>query len=175
MPDEKIKEFPEWVRDLVRVHDSALKRYAYSLCRNIDMAHDAVQHAWLRLCQHKREETEPRIPAWLFRVCRNNIVDQLRREGRMNTLPFDDHDAPDLAPGPQLVTETSDSASTVLGQVALLPPAQQEVLRLKFQGGLSYAEIAEVTERSVNAVGVLLHDAIRTLRERVRSHTDLLA
>lgn len=93
----------------------------------------------------------------------------------MNTLPFDDHDAPDLAPGPQLVTETSDSASTVLGQVALLPPAQQEVLRLKFQGGLSYAEIAEVTERSVNAVGVLLHDAIRTLRERVRSHTDLLA
>ena len=48
-----------------------------------------------------------------------------------------------------------------------LPDNQQEVVRLKFQNGMSYKEIATVTELSVTNVGFLLHTAINTLRTRV--------
>ena len=37
-------------------------------------------------------------------------------------------------------------------------------MRLKFQGGLSYREIAEVMDTTVNNVGVLLHTAIKSIR-----------
>jgi RNA polymerase sigma-70 factor (ECF subfamily) len=49
----------------------------------------------------------------------------------------------------------------------LLPPKQREVVRLKFQAQLSYEEIAAITSLSVSNVGVLLHTAIRTLRQRM--------
>ena len=48
-----------------------------------------------------------------------------------------------------------------------LPNNQQEVVRLKFQNGMSYKEIAAVTELSVSNVGFLLHTALDTLRTRI--------
>ena len=40
-----------------------------------------------------------------------------------------------------------------------LPDRQQEILRLKFQGGLSYKEIADVMDLTISHVGVLIHNA----------------
>ncbi len=41
---------------------------------------------------------------------------------------------------------------------------QRDVVRLKFQNGLSYKEISAVTELSVSNVGYLIHTAIKSLR-----------
>ncbi len=49
----------------------------------------------------------------------------------------------------------------------LLTDRQQEVVRLKFQGGLSYREIAEVMDTTVTNVGVLLHKAIKKIRRSI--------
>ena len=48
-----------------------------------------------------------------------------------------------------------------------LPANQQEVIRLKFQHGLSYKQIAEVTQLSVSNVGFLIHAGLKTLRQRL--------
>jgi RNA polymerase sigma-70 factor (ECF subfamily) len=51
--------------------------------------------------------------------------------------------------------------------MATLPASQQEVLRLKLQEGLSYAEIGAVTGLTANHVGVLVHLGLKTIRARV--------
>jgi len=48
-----------------------------------------------------------------------------------------------------------------------LPERQQEVIRMKFQGGLSYREIANVMDLTVNHVGVLIHSGLKTIREKM--------
>lgn len=48
-----------------------------------------------------------------------------------------------------------------------LSPRQQEVLRLRMAAGLSYGEIAEVTGMTVGNVGFHLHEAIRSLRQKL--------
>ena len=48
-----------------------------------------------------------------------------------------------------------------------MPANQQEVVHLKFQSGLSYREISDVTGLSVSNVGFLLHTALARLREQV--------
>ena len=61
----------------------------------------------------------------------------------------------------------AEAGGALLSAVAGLPPRQQEAVRLRFQGGLSYEDIAGVMETSKSNVGVLLHVAMKTLRERL--------
>src|SRR5205085_8743582 len=62
--------------------------------------------------------------------------------------------------------EQREAAGFLLRIVATLPPRQQEVLQLKFQNDLSYQQIAEITKTTANSVGVLIHTALKTLRQR---------
>ena len=62
------------------------------------------------------------------------------------------------------MAERQDTTTRVLEFVDRLTENQQEVVRLKFQRGLSYKEIAAVTELSVSNVGYLIHTAIKRLR-----------
>ena len=63
-----------------------------------------------------------------------------------------------------VVTEQQDTTDRVLEFVDKLTENQREVVRLKFQHGLSYKEIAAVTELSASNVGYLIHTAIKKLR-----------
>ena len=66
-------------------------------------------------------------------------------------------------------TETRELHQAALELLAELPEHQQEVVRLKFQSGLSYREIGDVTGLSVSNVGYLLHVALKTIRQRLAS------
>ena len=69
--------------------------------------------------------------------------------------------------GPEEAMEREDAYTGVLGALQTLSANQQEVVRLKFQHGMSYKQISEVTNLSVTNVGFLLHTAIKTLRQRL--------
>ena len=73
----------------------------------------------------------------------------------------------DPATDPADAAEREDSVSLVLRRLADLPPVQQEVIRLKFQHGLSYREIGEVLNLTVTNVGFLIHTGLKTLRQRL--------
>ena len=72
--------------------------------------------------------------------------------------------------GPELsaALEQDEQISDVLKILNTLPANQQEVLRLKFQGDLSYLEISRITSLSVSNVGFLIHTGIKTIRERIQ-------
>ncbi len=65
------------------------------------------------------------------------------------------------------VLERKREQSTTLQALEDLSKNQQEVLRLKFQEGLSYKEISHITGHSVSHVGVLIHEAMMKLRENL--------
>jgi RNA polymerase sigma-70 factor (ECF subfamily) len=67
--------------------------------------------------------------------------------------------------GPAARLEAQETSARLLDLLATLPANQQEVVRLKFQSGLSYKEIAAVTELSVSNVGYLIHVALQALRK----------
>jgi DNA-directed RNA polymerase specialized sigma24 family protein len=90
MISQPVSESPDWTAEMARRHDQPLRRYTYSLCRDWDVAGDAVQNTWLRFYRADRSEVEPKIPAWLFLVCRRQVVDFLCRKGRMLTDNIDD-------------------------------------------------------------------------------------
>ena len=53
-----------------------------------------------------------------------------------------------------------------------LSAKQQEVIRLKFLGDLSYQEISRITNLSIGNVGFLIHTGLKTIRETIQTMPD---
>ena len=70
-------------------------------------------------------------------------------------------------PPPPAALERKESESRVLGLLGTLPANQQEVIRLKFQHGLSYREISRVTKLTQSNVGFLIHTGLKALRQQL--------
>jgi RNA polymerase sigma factor (sigma-70 family) len=157
----------EWVRTALHEHEGPLLRYALRLTGDLESARDVVQETFIRLCKQNPASLNSHMPAWLFTVCRNLALDVLRKEGRMTPLtdtqlavqPSDD-------PPPSAIAANRDAEDQILALLDNLPPNQQEVIRLKFQNGLSYKEISAVTKLSVTNVGFLIHTALKTIRQQ---------
>ncbi len=160
----------QWVEDALQTYEQPLLRYALRWSRgDLERARDAVQDTFLRLCAQPRERIEGHLAQWLFTVCRNRLIELLRKEGRMEPLTDADMATrPAADPDPASRTETRDRLQALARLVEELPPRQQELIRLKFQENLSYKEISAITALSVSNVGFLLHTGIQTLRRRIR-------
>src|SRR4051794_27486225 len=149
---------PEWVRSVVARYERQLTSYAVHVMRSVDGARDVVQETFVRLCSADRKTVEPRLAQWLFTVCRNLAIDVLRKERRMFMLSDSQADGYESnEPGPSDAAERDDSVSSILQSMAELPEVQQEVIRLKFQHGLSYRQIGEIMNLTVTNVGFLIH------------------
>jgi RNA polymerase sigma-70 factor (ECF subfamily) len=163
MPDGR-----RWIVEALDRHERALCGYAHRLTGDPELARDIVQDCFLRLCREPRTRVDGRVAEWLFTVCRNRAFDHLRKRGRMEMST-----APDLQLQESRGTLPADAAAhteeaaRLLAVLRELPERQQEIVRLKFQEGLSYKQIAAFADLSVSHVGVLLHTAMRTLRARL--------
>jgi RNA polymerase sigma-70 factor (ECF subfamily) len=146
-----------------------LLAFAQRLTGDADSARDVVQETFLALCKQRREDVEPRLAEWLYSVARNEAMDVVRKDGRMQAEDVDDVERASADSSPAAVLEVREDGSRVLAMLAGLPAKQREVLRLKFQSGLSYKEIASITGTSIGNVGFLVHVGLKSLRERLAS------
>jgi RNA polymerase sigma-70 factor (ECF subfamily) len=161
-------ERARWVRDALERFEGPLLLYAARLLRDPHGAQDVVQEAFLRLLRADRAAVEPRLPGWLYAVARNLALDRMRRERwmeRPDSAVLETRAGPGDDPADRAAAR--DAAAAALRALESLPEKQREALRLRLQHGLSYREIAEVMDATVNHVGVLLHEGLKALRRRL--------
>lgn len=102
--------------------------------------------------------------AWIFRIARNAVATwrTIRSKGpvAVDELP----DPADPAPSPATAVVRGEERVFVRKLVSMLPPAQREVLSLRYLEDLSTEEVARITGRTRGAVRILLHRARMSLR-----------
>lgn len=157
----------DWIRTVLVTYEDRLVRYARRIVRDESLARDVVQETFLKLCRQDRAELNGRLAQWLYTVCRNQSLDQLRKESRMSAAIQEsvenrsgDRDGRDPV-------ELHDEMRRVLAAMEQLTPNQQECLRLKFEHGLGYREIAEITGQTISNVGFVIHAGLTRLRARL--------
>ncbi len=159
----------ERIRSAIDQYQGRLIAFAARITGDLESGRDVVQDTFLRLCLEDLDAIADHLPAWLFRVCRNRALDVRKKEGPLQSLD-ESHAPPTVGPDddPHRLLEKGDDTRRVLAAVRELSPTYQEVLRLRFQEELSYKEISAITRHSVSNVGVLIHTAIRQVRQRMR-------
>ncbi|MGA2034167.1 MAG: RNA polymerase sigma factor [Thermoguttaceae bacterium] len=158
----------QWVLSALERCEIPLTRYAFRLLGEQDSAREAVQHAFLQLCQRSPEELEGREAQWLFAVCRNKALDLIRGRRRLTSAGEGELAGfPGREPDPAAVAEQHDLAGRLGRLVAQLPAGQREAIDL-WSEGFSYRQIAQIAGHSEGNVRLLVHRALKQLRQHCK-------
>jgi len=127
-----------------------------------EVLHGALERALVRADQ---VQDPSKAAAWVGRVVRNAVVDELRKRRHL-TLPFEDLDLPalndDEAAGPDCLC--------VLVQADQLKAEYGEILRHVVLDGEALGQAAQALGLTPNNASVRLHRAKQALRERLVAH-----
>jgi RNA polymerase sigma-70 factor (ECF subfamily) len=158
---------------VVREHGPIVWRTAHRLLGNEADASDCFQRTFLSALELERKEIIRNWPALLRRLATARALESLRRRRRKSsrlTTLTEDAGANRRGLGPVESAEAAELAGRLRDALVELDARQAQVFCLACLDGLSYQEIAEQLEVTVNQVGVLLSRARAALRERLRAH-----
>ncbi len=129
---------------------------------------DMVQETMLRLWRfaHRFDEARGTEPAFVAAVARNTAIDMARRRLCRPALPM--ADAEQLAPPAPATTEQVETVVTVRAALAVLNPAQRELVRLAYFEHLTQQEIATRLGLPIGTVKSRTFQALRILRSALQ-------
>lgn len=156
--------------------------YGYLMARVHDrqVAEDLVEATFVELLEkgHTIRGGPDVIKAWLFRAAHFNALDHLRRRNRSRVDRYEDpvdHDAYDEAPGPEATAVSADISRELQRYITRLSDDQQQVLLLRYVGGLTAPEVADILGKRVVAVRGLQHRGERALYRHLTADGSPLA
>ncbi len=161
------------MESVIDAYQAPLLRYAARVLNNATLAQDVVQNTLVKLFRQWQPGMQPgaQLRNWLYRVVHNEAVDAIRAEARRKRHHEAQATAIVLAPAASVAGDPAvpeEREALVLQCLGKLEQAQQQVVLLRLQQGLSYEEIATITGHSSGYVGTLLHLAVKRLAAEVR-------
>lgn len=165
---ERAKNDPEAFALLYDLHFHRIYSYAYHHTGSHHDAEDITAQTFQQARQHLASYQGRGVPfaCWLYRIASNLML-----YGGRKTDPQTDLEGSStlrsLDPLPEDVILRRERARDLRSAVMALPASQQQVVMLKFSQGLRNRQIGAVIGRSEGAVKLLLHRALRGLREKI--------
>jgi RNA polymerase sigma-70 factor (ECF subfamily) len=161
---------------LVEAHQAAVFGTVLRLVFDREVAAEVSNRAFFKAYEHLATFDDARpLRAWLLRIAANEALNELRSRRRDAAHTFGGDEAEIQleqihgAPDPGEIVSRRERSDAIRDAVNRLPEAQRVVVVLRYFADLAYADIAELTQHSVNNVGVIL------LRARERLRRDLEA
>lgn len=160
------------------------QRPVFSLVRRMvsdpAIAEDLAQEAFVKAFRALGSFDQRRkFSSWLFKIAHNTTIDHLRKK-QLDTVALEtsEPDLPDLmtvlpdrdSESPETGIHRKDLAAALEAALRSLRPAYREALLLRFQEGLTYEEIAEITELPLGTVKTHLHRARHGMAKHLTAH-----
>lgn len=160
---------------LIRRHKNRVFAYILMIVKDKELAEDLFQDTFIKVINTIRSGTykeEGKFIQWVMRISHNLIIDYFRKSKRIPVVENrDDFDIFDKVRIPvesieeQLITEQIHQDVKKL--IDYLPKEQKEVLVMRHYGDMSFKDIAEVTNVSINTALGRMRYALINLRKLV--------
>lgn len=151
-----------------------LRRFAFSLTRDLDQADDLVQETCARaLANLAKWQEGTKLDSWMYRIAQNAWFDRMRaKKTRGEVLDVDEmHDL--AGSDGRDVTHARLTLAEVSRGIARLQPEQQVLVALVFVEGMSYKDAAEATGAPIGTVMSRLARARSTLYEAIHGEPQI--
>lgn len=174
--DELVRSYEQGCNQAFEVllfrHKDRLFNYIYGITHNRDLADDVFQDTFFKaittIRQHRYTENG-KFFSWLSRIAHNLVIDHFRRDD--NCVSADDDTTCNLLNNAKLYDDTCDSMTYETALIKLghlvyrLPDTQQRIVRMRVYGNLSFKEIADRENISINTALGRMRYAILNLRK----------
>ena len=169
---------------LLERNQSKLFSYILFVVRDREQANDLFQETFVKIItklQEGKYTTTGKFGAWIMRIAHNVIMDWYRSKRSDKTVEqSNDNDLSKFSPADLLDLNVENRyvndqvMSDVKKIMNLLPATQREVVFMRFYQDLSFKEIAELTNVSINtALGRMCY-AILNMRRIAKAHNVVL-
>jgi RNA polymerase sigma factor (sigma-70 family) len=169
----------EVVDELITRHKNKVFTYIYFTVKNQHLAEDLFQDTFVKVIKSLQEgkyQENGKFVSWVMRIAHNLIIDHYRREKQLCTCSNSDYEI-DLFNSPKYSEDTIEQAmvsnqifSDVRKLIDELPPDQREIILLRHYGNLSFKEIAEQTNVSINTALGRMRYALINMRKLIKEH-----
>ena len=161
---------------LLNRHRKRILDYIYMMVKNRDVADDIFQETLIKVVRFVQEghyTENGKFLSWVLRIAHNQVIDYFRQKKQRNNVSegdagydilnnqkFSDHTVEE-----KLITNQIETDVRKL--IDFLPPEQKEVVLMRYYMGLSFKEIAEQTDVSINTALGRMRYALINLRKLI--------
>ncbi len=164
------------IENLIHRHKKKVFTYISIYVREQSLAEDIFQETFLKVIHSLKAgkyTDNGKFLSWVMRIAHNLIIDHFRREKQMRMLSNDDYESDIL--NEKKFTEDNIEDNMVKEQIVndvrtlleKLPEDQREVVMLRHYAGLSFKEIAEQTDVSINTALGRMRYALINMRKMI--------
>ena len=159
---------------LIGRYQKQVYSYILTLVKDKQLADDVFQDTFvkvIRTVKSKAYKDDGRFVQFAMRIAHNLVIDHFRKENRIPTVESssEDYNYIDNVP----ITDASVEQGMIVDQVhsdlhrmiAFLPDEQREVLRMRIFDDMSFKDIADITNVSINTALGRMRYALINLRK----------
>jgi RNA polymerase sigma factor (sigma-70 family) len=162
---------------LIERHKNRVYSYILLIVKNQDLAEDIFQETFIKVIRslkYGRYVENGKFISWVLRISHNLIIDHFRREKLNGTVSNDSYES-DIFNSARFSDENIEDR-LVMEQILYevkelikeLPEDQQQVIHMRHYQGLSFKEIADITDVSINTALGRMRYALINLRKLIR-------
>ena len=163
---------------LIRKHKDKVFAFILSKIKNYNLAHDVFQDTFIKVINSLKKgkyNEEGKFVPWVMRIAHNLVIDHFRRQKKTRSItPTDDFNIFDVISNEENNAEenmiTDQITSDVRKLIEELPEDQKEVLKMRYYRDMSFKEIAEITDVSINTALGRMRYAVINLRKLVEKY-----
>ncbi len=169
--------------ELIERHQMRLFSYIIHSVKDNELANDIFQETFVKAImtiRQKRYVENGKFSAWIMRIAHNLIIDHFRQE-KSEKLQSTDASEVDILNRKELSEPTIED--TMVGTqiemdlhrlIMALPQNQREVLLMRYYKNMSFKEIAEFTQVSINTALGRMRYAILNMRRMAEENNIVL-
>lgn len=153
--------------------------YIFHIVKNQDVADDIFQETFVKIImtikQGRYVETG-KFSAWVTRIARNLVIDYFRQEKSENLVSIDNDDI-DILNRRDLSDSTIEDnmvqtqiCNDIRRLIHSLPDSQRNVIEMRFYQNMSFKEIADATNVSINTALGRMRYALMHIRKLAKEN-----
>ena len=172
------------ISELIERHSLRVRNYIGMMVKDDDIANDIFQETFIKavkVIDEGRYTDSGKFLSWVLRIAHNRVLDHFRREKASRQITeaeagYDMIGTMRLAePNTEDEMVQGEIEQTIRNLIGLLPEDQQEVIRLRYYSKLSFAEIANETDVSINTALGRMRYALINLRKLIKEKNIVLS
>ena len=167
---------------LLKRHQDRLFRYINSKVRDADLANDIFQDAFMKVIMTMKSgnyNEEGKFLPWLMRISHNLIIDHFRKTNKVRFLSESRTLNEEFTIFHKLSSDEknyleerceTELESQMLGLLDHLPTMQREIIQMRIFQDMSFKEIAEMEDVSINTALGRMRYALINMRKLIDSN-----